>query len=200
MTQTQPIQIREFFVRLPKPLYPYKDKTRIQVRKWNADAGSDPEWRPFTAMVGQFFRPAFSKRNPLNIPGPFYGAETDTCETGTAEAPHNVLMDRSGQEFVFMQPRSESELRDIISAAICECFIGYGADGDSHWTLTLIREWWRSRFDFLALLPETEGLTESKCRWERILSGEGESYLRKYAFFVENGRLSSNTDALPEIG
>ena len=50
---------------------------------------------PVTALVGQFFQPAFGKRNPLNIPGPFYGAETDTCETGTAEAPHNVLLDRS---------------------------------------------------------------------------------------------------------
>lgn len=200
MTQTQPIQIREFVVRLPEPLYPYQDKTRIQVRKVTEVAQSEPGWMPVTALGGKFFQPAFDNRNPLNIPGPFYGAETDTCETGTEEAPHNVLLDRSGQEFVFMQPRYEDELRDIISAAICECFVGYGADGDSNWTLTLIREWWRSRFDFLALLQETEGLTKSKCRWERILSGAGVFYLREYAFFVENGRLSSSTDSLPEIG
>src|SRR5205085_10529256 len=88
----------------------------------------EPGWMPFTGLVSQFFRPAFGKRNPLNIPGPFYGAETDTCEMGTAEAPHNVLLDESGQEFVFTQPSNENELRDILGAAICECFVGYGAD------------------------------------------------------------------------
>ena len=123
---TQPIQIREFVVRLPDPLYPYQDKTRIQVRKATAVVSPEPGWMPVTALVGQFFQPAFAKRNPLNIPGPFYGAETDTCETGTAEAPHNVLLDESGQEFVFTPPSNENELRDTPSAASCECFVGYG--------------------------------------------------------------------------
>lgn len=197
---TQPIQIREFVVRLPDPLFPYQDKTRIQVRKATAVASPEPGWMPVTALVGQFFQPAFGKRNPLNIPGPFYGAETDTCETGTAEAPRNVLLDRSGQEFVFTQLRGEDELRDIISAAICECFVGYGADGDDHWTLTLIREWWRSRLDLLALLSHIRGMPESKLRWKRNLSGEGEAYLRSYAFFVETRRLPAAKDALPESG
>ncbi len=196
----QPIQIREFVVRLPDPLFPYQDKTRIQVLKATAVASSEPDWLPISALAGQFFQPAFAKRNPLNIPGPFYGAETDTCETGTAEAPHNVLLDRSGQEFVFSQPTGEEELRDIISAAICECFVGYGADGDDHWTLALIRQWWRSRLDLLTRSSQARGLPESKRRWEGILSGEGEAYLRSYAFFVENRRLPTETDTLPEIG
>jgi hypothetical protein len=197
---TPPIKIREYVVRLPDSLFPYQDKPRIQVRKQTAVASSEPGWMPVTALVGEFFRPAFGKRNPLNIPGPFYGAETDTCETGTAEAPHNVLLDPSGQEFVFTQPENEDELRDILSAAICECFVGYGADGDDHWTLTLIREWWGSRLDLLTLSSQTRGLPESKRRWERILSGGGETYLSSYAFFVENRRLPTGTDALPEIG
>jgi len=197
---TQPIQIREFVVRLPDPLYPYQDKTRIQVRKATAVASPEPGWMPVTALVGQSFQPAFGKRNPLNIPGPFYEAETDTCETGTAEAPRNVLLDRSGQEFVFTQPTGEDELRDIISAAICECFVGYGADGDDHWTPALIREWWRSRLDLLARSPQARGLPESKRRWGWILSGVGEAYLRSYAFFVDTQRLPTETDALPEIG
>lgn len=196
---TQPIQLREYVVRLLDPLYPYRDKVRIQVRK--ATAGTpEPGWMPVTALVGQFFRPAFAKRNPLNIPGPFYGAETDTCETGPAEAPHNVLLDASGQEFVFTQPTNENELRDIFGAAMCECFVGYGADGDDHWTPALIREWWRSRLDLLALSSQAGGLPESKRRWERILWGGGEAYLRSYAFFVENRRLPTEADALPEIG
>lgn len=196
----QTIQIREFIVRLPDPLYPYQGKSRIQVRKATAVAPSESGWLPISALAGQFFQPAFANRNPLNIPGPFYGAETDTCETGTAEAPHNVLLDDSGQEFVFKQPTNENELRDILSAAICECFVGYGADGDDHWTLALIREWWRSRLDLLTHSSQVRGLPDSKRRWERILSGEGEAYLRCYGFFVENGRLPTETDALPEIG
>lgn len=196
---TQPIQIREYVVRLPDPLFPYQDKTRIQVRKLIAVASSEPGWMPVTALVGEFFRPAFGKRNPLNIPRPFYGAETDTCETGTTEAPHNVLLDHSGQEFVFTQPRDEDELRDIISAAISECFVGYGADGDDQWTLPLVREWWRSRFDLLALSARVVGEKESTERWRRLLCGEGEAYLRGYAFFVETRRLPTSNDRLPEI-
>ena len=195
----QTIEIQEFLVRLPDQLFPYQGKNGIQVRKATAVASHQLGWMPVISLAGQFFQPAFSKRNPLNIPGPFYGAETDTCETGTAEAPHNVLLDRSGQEFVFTQPRCEDELRDIISAAICECFVGYGADGDDNWTLPLIRVWWRSRHELLALSTKVMGVPESKLRWERLLSGEGEAYLRAYAFFVENRRLPLNDDALPEV-
>jgi hypothetical protein len=194
-----PIQIWEFVVRLPDSLFPYQGKTRIQVRKATAVASPEPGWMPVTTLVGQFFQPAFGMRNPLNIPGPFYGAETDTCETGTVEAPNNVLLDRSGQEFVFTQPRDEDELRDIISAAIRECFVGYGADGDDHWTLALIREWWRSRHDLLSLSSQAIGIPESKVRWQRILYGEGEAYLRAYAFFVENRRLPTDNDTMPEL-
>jgi hypothetical protein len=195
-----PMITQAFLVRLPDPLFPYQGKNGIQVRKATAVASHELGWKPVTSLAGQFFQSAFSKRNPLNIPGPFYGAETDTCETGIAEAPFNVLLDHSGQEFVFRQPRSEDELRDIISAAICECFVGYGADGDDKWTLPLIREWWRSRHELLALSSKVREMPESKLQWQRILSGEGEAYLRAYAFFVETRRLPSDNDALPEIG
>ena len=196
---TQLIQIRKFLVRLPDPLYPYRDKSLIGVRRAAVATSPEPGWVPLTALLGEFFRPAFGQRNPLNIPGPFYGAETDTCMTGPMEAPHNVLLDRSGQEFVFAQPGSEDELRDIVSAAICECFVGYGADGDEHWTVASIREWWRSRHELLALNTHATGLPESRLRWERCLAGEGEAYLRAYAFFVDNRRLPGANDSLPEV-
>ena len=196
---TQLIQIRKFLVRLPDPLYPYQGKSLIGVRRAVVAASPDTGWVPLTALVGRFFQPAFGRRNPLNIPGPFYGAETDTCLTGPMEAPHNVLSDGSGQEFVFSQPGSEGELRDVLSAAICECFVGYGADGDEHWTVALIREWWRSRHDLLDLKTHATGLSESRLRWERCLAGEGEAYLRAYAFFVDNRRLPGAADFLPEV-
>ena len=195
----QPISIRDYVVRMPDTLNPYLYVSQIQIRQTTAVDPAESGWQPFSVLADEYFRPAFNKRNPLNIPGPFYGAETDTCETGIAAAPHNVLLDASGQEYVFAQPTNENELRNILVAAMCECFLGYGADGDNHWSLTLIREWWRSRRDLLALASHDRGLPESKQQWERILSGEGISYLRSYAFFVENHRLPSETETLPEI-
>src|SRR5947208_4752187 len=155
------VNIRDYRVRLPPTLFPYKGKQVIQVCHVNEGAVGDSAWIRFTELGGDFFQPAFDKRNPLNLPGPFYGAETDTCETGPAEAPSNVLMDRHGQEFVFKQPANEEELRDIVSAALCECFCGYGADGNDHWTFSLIRDWWKCRHDPLARAGEVNGWPES---------------------------------------
>lgn len=193
------VNIRDYRVRLPPTLFPYRGKQLIQVRHVSEIAAGDTAWLPFTDLGGDFFQPAFGKRNPLNLPGPFYGAETDTCETGPAEAPNNVLMDRQGQEFIFKQPANEDELRDIISAALCEYFCGYGADGNDHWTISLIREWWRNRHDLLARAGEVSGSPEGILLWQRVLSGEGEDYLRAYAFLVEEGRVPKSTDALPEL-
>jgi hypothetical protein len=193
------VNIRDYRVRLPPTLFPYKGKGVIQVRHVNEIGAGDTDWLRLTALGDDFFHPAFDKRNPLNLPGPFYGAETDTCETGAAEAPNNVLMDRHGQEFVFKQPANEEELRDIISAALCECFCGYGADGNDHWTLSLIRDWWKSRHDLLANVGEVSGSPESISLWQRLLSGEGRDYLRAYAFLMEEGRVPSGTEALPEV-
>jgi hypothetical protein len=125
--------------------------------------------------------------------------ETNTCETGPHEAPHNVLLDPSGQEFVFRQPADAAELRDVVSAALCECFCGYGADGDDNWTLPLIREWWRTRFDLLASLTAVRGDPESVRLWHHSLSGEAEDYLRAYAFFVLERRLPGEEDILPDV-
>jgi hypothetical protein len=199
MSSKHLIDIREYRIRLPSKLYPYKGKQGIQVRHAGLAHAGDPGWIPITSLSDDFFHPAFDKRNAFNIPGPFYGAETDTCETGPAEAPGNVLMDRVGQEFVFKQPSNEEELRNVFSAALCECFCGYGADGDDHWTLSLIREWWRSRHKLLSDSASLKGLPASILAWQRLLAGEGEQYLRAYAFFVEERRIPTDTDVLPEV-
>lgn len=193
------VNIRDYRVRLSPALFPYRDKGVIQARHVNEIVAGDTAWLRFTDLGSAFFHPAFDKRNPLNLPGPFYGAETDTCETGPAEAPNNVLMDRHGQEFVFKQPANEEELRGIISAALCECCCGYGADGNDHWTLSLIRDWWKSRHDLLARVGEVSGSLESIRLWQQLLSGEAEDYLRAYAFFVEEGRMPNSADSLPEV-
>src|SRR5438067_1105657 len=113
------LDIREYRVRLPKPLFPYTAKDGIEVCLARECEG--PGWLALAELPADFFCTDFEHRYPLNIPGPFYGAETDTCQTGVAEAPNNVLMDERGQEFVFKQPEIAAELRDVLSAALCEC-------------------------------------------------------------------------------
>jgi hypothetical protein len=92
--------------------------------------------------------------NWLNVPGPFYGAFTDTCCDGTALAPLSVLADLNGQEFVFRQPRNSRELNSLLDAAIIEPFGGYGWDGNHHWTLSSILEWYRRKDEMMALMGQ----------------------------------------------
>ncbi len=193
------IDIRDYRVRLPRRLFPYRGKAVLEVRPAAVLDPADPAWLPIRSLGKDFFQPAFAKRNPLNVPGPFYGADTDTCWTGPHEAPRNVLLDPNGQEFVFRQPADAAELRDVLSAALCECFCGYGADGDDNWTLPLIRDWWRTRFDRLAPAEAARGDPGSVRQWHRLLSGKAEDYLRAYAFFVQERRLPADGDILPEV-
>jgi hypothetical protein len=189
------IDIQEYRVRL----HTYTGKRAIQVRHVGRIPPGSLEWTPVTAQGDEFFQPAFDKRNVLNMPGPFYGAETDTCETGPMEAPNNVLLDQNGQEFIFKQPSNIEELRDVIHAARCECFCGYGGDGDDHWTLSLIREWWRGRREMLSQSAGLRGSQDSVLACRRLLAGEAEAYLRAYAYFVEDRRIPSAAVVLPEL-
>jgi len=81
-------------------------------------------------------------RHPLNVPGPFYGAETDTCCDGPAYAPKSLLHDESGAGFVWRQPRDEAETIALMAGASSDPFCGYAWDGDAHWTPALVRAWW----------------------------------------------------------
>ncbi len=200
--------IRAFRVRLPKPLYPFPGRESIEtcdeITTIEACESSDVpqgtwDWLGI-ADLADFFPSKFPEKNPLNIPGPIYGAQTDTCCTGPQEAPNNVLLDKNGQEFVFRQALSADEFHDLVSAAICECFEGYGADGDTHWRLSMIREWWKTREDMLqGEIGQKWCKPESVERWKRALQGDAENYLRVYAFFVENGRVPVDGDKLPNL-
>lgn len=192
------IDIWQFRVRIPEPLFPYRGKESIAAATLEELPNGPVGWYGIDELADLF--PAnFSNRNPLNIPGPIYGAETDTCLTGPLEAPANVLVDKRGQEFVFRQASNASELRDLVSAAICECFQGYGADGNGHWRLSSIREWWRGRQELVDQLDEEWCDATSIAKWRTALQGGAEGYLRHYAYFVENGRIPISGDRLPEI-
>ena len=209
------IDISMFRVRVSVNLYPYQSSDvmsellqvcRNDVLGFDGDEWSEiPKAGDFNVtwkagfQRGRFFCGRFSERNPFNIPGPFYGAETDTCETGPIEAPHNVMLDEDGQEFVFCQPSTAAELRRIIGAALCDPFLGYGADGDDHWNLQLIREWWRGMEGRLAQIVKLAVTNNNTDQWVSFCTSQAESYLRRYAFFVDNRHLPTPTDNLPNL-
>ncbi|MEU3597292.1 ferredoxin [Streptomyces sp. NPDC006798] len=93
------------------------------------------------AFLGQW-----SDRKWLNVPGPFYGAETDHCGTGRIHAPESVLYEAGHfTEYVYRQPRTPEEVPQLVNAAEAEAFSGYGCDGDTRWTPAAVRKWWRGR-------------------------------------------------------
>ena len=201
------VDMRMFRVRLPQRLPDnHRWNQAIEVCTATEEAGQTSDWLSIDALAEVFPAP-FSQRNSLNIPGPIYGAETDTCCTGTEEAADNVLLDNNGQEFVYRQASNAAEFRDLVAAAMSECFKGYGADGDAHWRLSLIRDWWKNRDQMLVKLGDRwlAEVAEPHCKPESVerrrqdLLGGARGYLRVYGFFVENGRAPTAGDILPDV-
>lgn len=158
----------------------------------------DPKWNS-EIKRGLLFNGSFSERNRLNIPGPFYGGQTDNCLTGHPEAPENVMFDIDGYEFVYRQPRDLDELENLLRAAYFDPFDGYGADGNKHWTLSLIRDWWKSHHSLLAEAESLRTLEQNVDAWQQYLMGPAIDYLRQYAFFIEEGKLPGELDHLPRL-
>ncbi|MFD8075701.1 ferredoxin [Streptomyces sp. NPDC059718] len=105
-------------------------------------AAEEPDREVFTGV--------WADRNWRNVPGPFYGAATDSMATGRLDAPRHIAYDDDlgggfGTEFVFRQPVDEAETEALVAAARLELYSGYGWDGDEHWTPDLVRAWWRDR-------------------------------------------------------
>src|SRR5262245_40093965 len=92
-----------------------------------------------------YFTGVWHARHPLNAPGPFYGAETDTCCDGPPLAPNALLYDHDGAGFVWRQPRNAEETLALMTGASSDPFSGYGWDGNEHWTPELVRAWWTER-------------------------------------------------------
>lgn len=92
----------------------------------------------------QYFCGTWADKHPLNVPGPFYGAMTDTCCDGPPLAPASLLYDADGQGFVWRQPRNADETLALMTGASSDPFLGYACDGDLHWTPEAVRTWWHA--------------------------------------------------------
>jgi hypothetical protein len=146
-------------------------------------------------------------RNWRNVPGPFYGAETDTCRVGPEAAPANVLCDETGQEFVWRQPRTTDEVGAVLDAAYQDPFWGYGWDGDDHWTPEMVRGWWQDRGQVLEWIDD-ELVRHRRRRDERGLSlvafrrhleTELSDLLRGYVLWLDERRLAEDGEPLPDL-
>ena len=104
------------------------------------------------------FAALWSRKHPWNAPGPLYVGDDDLCMTGPDAAPNNVIVLEttdeyaflgesprpSGGEFLFRQPSTLFELRQVIRAAETNAVREYAFDGDDHWTGHLVAQWWEA--------------------------------------------------------
>ncbi|MER7734332.1 ferredoxin [Streptomyces erythrochromogenes] len=153
----------------------------------------------------------WEERNWLNVPGPFYGAVTDSCLTGRQVAPGHVLHGEDGMEFVYRQPRTPEETYRVLAAAWLEITAGYQCDGDERWTPELVRDWWRDRGrvrEWAVALDRKWSV--SKYEEEREAAGGARSYvayiddglaeyLRGYLFWLAERRPPAPDEPLPNL-
>ncbi|WP_031067965.1 hypothetical protein [Streptomyces sp. NRRL WC-3742] len=145
----------------------------------------------------------------LNVPGPFYGADTDTCWTGRLSAPQHVLYGGDYlTEYVYRQPRTPTEVALLVEGADQDPFLGYGCDGDTHWTPEGVRKWWRDRGrvteflsgrDWDAYNSVEQGIAASVRDFESYLAGGLAQDLRIYLYWLEQGSSPTPEDRLPEL-
>jgi hypothetical protein len=153
------------------------------------------------------FEGDWAERHPLNTPGAFYGAETDTCCDGPQLAPHSLLVDELGQGFVWRQPRNHAEYAALLAGCRSDPLLGFGADGDDHWTPELVRAWWRDLPSRASRIEEIrrewdddEQIGPVAAEWAGYLSGpELVLDLRRYLFRLQEGRDPLPADTLPHL-
>lgn len=156
----------------------------------------------------------WEERNWRNVPGPIYGAMTDNCWVGRGSAPRHILYggdDDCEQEFLYRQPRTLHELLEVLDGAWQDPWGGWACDGDEHWTLGLVREWWRERARVEEWIQrkvtewadvryeQTRDAVVGLRDYSNYLRGDLERHLRAYAFWLEERRCPDLSDALPAL-
>jgi hypothetical protein len=138
---------------------------------------------------------------------------------GAYEAPNNVALDSVGSPIIYRQPVNRYELSQIVKVADRDEPQTFGADGNLHWTYEAAREWWakprrklqeevRQLYDAQRELgkqqnyfgrQQTYYYTSGLSRWLDYLKDGMYQYLQVYAFFLDNRRIPTESDTLPEL-
>jgi hypothetical protein len=139
---------------------------------------------------------------------------TDNCWVGRLHAPRHVLYGDDieyEQEFLYRQPRTVDELRDVVTAMGEDPWGGWAYDGDAYWTIELVREWWSVRPRLREWITSKHLVwSESAHEDEREAAGGLADYLayldssladdlRAYMFFLDYGRSPTTADRLPTL-
>jgi hypothetical protein len=171
-------------------------------------------WDPTTALTPEQraeFKGRWDELLWLNVPGPFWTGETDTCWTGRLNAPHHVLYGDEFTEFVYRQPRTPTELAALAAAAWEDPFGGYGCDGDDRWTPETVRTWWRERNRVVQYVEQQHQQWNASDRTEEqeaaaglrdfasYLAGPLDADLRIYLFWLMERRSPNSGDRLPSL-
>ena len=176
---------------------------------------TESAWDPVSALSAadrSHFTDPWDDLSPLNVPGPFYTGNTDTCWTGRMAAPHNVIY--AGDYFaehVFRQPRDSDEVAALAEAAEADPFSGYGCDGDDRWTPEAVRRWWRDRQGVIDRVSADLETLNAEANSNSLEAADGlreflayletglETDLRAYLFRLETGRYPGSGEQLPEL-
>jgi len=159
-----------------------------------------------------YLRGQWADRDWRNVPGPFYGAMTDSCWTGRDVAPGHVLYeDEFGSEIMYRQPTNPSEVQLVLTAAWNDPFGAYAADGDQHWTLDLVRDWWADRARLATWIDDVQRRWSASERADERDNAAGlrdfalyladglEADLRGYGFWLDHRRPASPHEMLPDL-
>lgn len=112
---------------------------------------------------------------------------TDNCWVGRLHAPRHVLYGGDldyEQEFLYRQPRNVEELHAVVDAVQEDPWAGWACDGDHHWTLSLVREWWQDRRRL------RDWITTKHSRWstsDRDDEREAATGLTDYLAYLDDG-------------
>lgn len=163
----------------------------------------------------EIFQGKWAERNWRNVRGPTYGAMTDNCWVGRLSAPHHVLYgddDNYEQEFLYRQPKSLGELLQVLDGAEQDPWAGWARDGDQHWTVEAVRDWWRDRArlkEWIDRKIRERSAVDANEQAHEVLTGlrdyaayvDGnlELDLRRYCYWLDEHRAPATDAPLPTL-
>jgi len=147
----------------------------------------------------------------MNTPGPFYTGQADFVLMGPTCSPDYVALDDEMVDIVFLQPITIVDFDAVMEAADCDPFGGYACDGNEHWTVEALREWWRRVPEIREHItthllvpgwyshPRDPLVNRVGAAWLRFLDEDAMAWGREYSFFLDSARWPEEDEALPDL-